>query len=133
MKAYSEDHLDVLFVSDDADLAEVYRMKLELDGYLVRIVRRDDDWPQASWHPDIVYLDVQDGDPAGIRGEQRLRAHPALRDLPAVLLSTLRSHQLRERGFQLGPMDYVVTVSLPAQLSQAASTLPRVPVGTPAG
>lgn len=123
MKAFPEDHLDVLFIGGDADLAEIYRMKLELDGYLVRIVHRDEEWPASPWRPDIAYLDVQDGQGIGVRGHRRLRSDPVLQDVPAVILSTLRPHELSKRGFVLGPMDYLVTVS---ESFHAGSTIDRL-------
>ena len=33
--------LDILFIEDDPDIAEMYRLKLELDGYWVRVVEPD--------------------------------------------------------------------------------------------
>lgn len=132
MNVFPEDHLDVLFIGGDADLAEIYRMKLELDGYLVRIVHREDEWPAPPWRPDIAYLDVQDGQGIGVRGHRRLRSDPVLRDVPAVILSTLRPHELSKRGFVLGPMDYLVTVTeafhAGSVIDRLASARPLAPV-----
>jgi DNA-binding response OmpR family regulator len=119
----ADDRLDVLFVCEDADLAEMYRMKLELDGYLVRTVRRDEDWPQGSWRPDIAYLDVDTGEGIGVRGLARLRSEAATHDVPAVILSRLSAPQLAERGFVPGPQDYLVTISEPFQLTPAIDRL----------
>jgi DNA-binding response OmpR family regulator len=118
-----DDRLDVLFVCEDADLAEMYRMKLELDGYLVRTVRRDEDWPPASWRPDIAYLDVGAGEGIGVRGLQRLRSDDSTHDVPAVILSRLSGPQLAERGFVPGSQDYLVTISEPFQLTPAIDRL----------
>jgi len=123
MNLLTEDHLDVLFVSEDADLAEMYRMKLELDGYLVRTVRQDEDWPVEGWRPDIAYLDVDDGQGMGVRGHRRLRADSTMYDVPAVILSRLGPGELAERGFLPGPQDYLVAISEPFQLTPAIDRL----------
>jgi DNA-binding response OmpR family regulator len=123
MNPLSDDRLDVLFVSDDADLAEMYRMKLELDGYLVRTVRRDEDWPQGGWRPDIAYLDVDGGDGLGIRSHGRLRADATMHDVPAVILSRVGAAELARRGFLPGSQDYLVTISEPLQLTAVVDRL----------
>ncbi|HYM51421.1 MAG TPA: hypothetical protein VET65_12740 [Candidatus Limnocylindrales bacterium] len=111
MNALPEDSLDVLYVGDDPDLAEIYRMKLELDGYLVRSVTREDEWPPGSWQPDIAYFDVQEGKGIGVRGHHRLRQSPDGPAIPAIVLSRLPVDQLAEQGMRLGPLDYLVIVS----------------------
>ena len=57
-----EDPVDVLFVAGDPDLAELYRMKLELDGYYVTVVTSIEAAIEAaSRQPaDIIYLDLGD-------------------------------------------------------------------------
>lgn len=106
----SEEHLDVLFAGDDEDLAEVYRMKLELDGYVVRIVERDEDWPSPPWRPDIAYLDVPEAGSLGARAHARLRSDPLTSGTPAIILSSLRSSELARAGVTLGQLDYLVAV-----------------------
>src|SRR5689334_5521622 len=117
MNQVPDERLDVLFISEDSDLAEMYRLKLELDGYLVRTVRRDEEWPPAGWRPDIAYLDVDGGEGLGLRGYSRLRSDAAMGDVPVVILARVGAFDLARRGFILGAQDYLVTVNEPYQLS----------------
>ena len=54
--------LEVLVIADDPDLAEMYRLQLELDGYWVRIVGRDTAVAAArARRPDILFLELPPG------------------------------------------------------------------------
>src|SRR5205814_8851051 len=56
--------LDVLYVADNVALAEMYRLKLELDGYWVRVVDLDSAVAEArARRPDIVFLELPAGRP----------------------------------------------------------------------
>jgi PleD family two-component response regulator len=53
----------------------------------------------------MVLIDLDGGD-AQLRDLQRLRV--GLADVPALLLSAQSEEQLQQRGFRLGPMDYLL-------------------------
>jgi len=105
-----EDGGDVLLIGGDSDAAEMYRMKLVLDGYRVITIadlgdvaaRRD------GWRPDLVLIDLGAGVGAQLLDLKRLRADPVLAGVPALLLSTRSEEELRQRGVTLGPMDYLL-------------------------
>jgi len=84
-----EEPVDILFVAGDPDLAELYRMKLELDGYRVTIATSVEAAIEAvSRQPaDIVYLDLGDPRPQAIASWRALRKVPAMRNIPMILLS----------------------------------------------
>lgn len=117
-----EEDVEVLFITNDAGIAELYRLKLEPDGYHVQIVSRNGARlsPDPSAVPDLVYLDLQAGD-AGPASLEAVRSHPFLRCAPLILLSNESPGQLRRRGFKLGRMDYVVTIARPMPLSESIS------------
>ena len=110
MAELGEDSGDILLIGGDSDAAEMYRMKLVLDGYRVIAVadvgavagRRD------GWRPDLVLIDLGAGGGTPLRDLQHLRADPVLAGVPALLLSTRSEEELRRRGVTLGPMDYVL-------------------------
>jgi DNA-binding response OmpR family regulator len=104
-----EDSADVLLIAGDTDVAEMYRMKLELDGYRVTIGNVGD--PTAhpdGWRPDIVLIDLGIGGGTQLRDLQRLRADPLLAEVPALLVSTRSEEELRRRGLAFGPTDYLL-------------------------
>ena len=114
--------LDVLYVADDQALAEMYRVKLELDGYWVRVVDLDNAVAETrARHPDIIFLELPAGRPDRLAILEDLR-HAARRpDLPAIILAAARGRELRNQGATLSACDYVVRISSPD--SQSVSRL----------
>ena len=84
-----EEPVEILFVAGDPDLAELYRMKLELDGYRVTIVSSVEEAIDAVSRQavDIIYLDLGDLRLQAIAGWRALRDEPAMRNIPMILLS----------------------------------------------
>ena len=105
-----EDAGDILLIGGESDAAEMYRMKLVLDGYRVITVADigDSAAHRAGWRPDLVLIDLGAGVGAQLRDLQRLRVDPVLGGVPALLLSTRSEEELRQRGVTVGPMDYVL-------------------------
>lgn len=105
-----QDSSDVLLIAGDTDIAEMYRMKLEMDGYRVSTIADvgGSTAHAAGWRPDMVLLDVGAGSGAQLRDLQRLRADPQLSGVPVLLVSSRSEEELRQRGFTLGPTDYLL-------------------------
>src|SRR5712691_8207528 len=82
--------VDVLLIASDGSLAEMYRMKLEMDGYRVTTVRDLHGWklPRGGWRPDIVMVDVSLGDTARLQDVQGFRSDHFSQDVPLLILST---------------------------------------------
>ncbi len=101
---------EVLLIARDSVVAEMYRMKLELDGYRVSTTADvgDTTTHPAGWRPDMVLIDLGAGGGDQLHDLQRLRANPLLSDVPTLLLSTSSEEELRQRGFTLGPTDYLL-------------------------
>ena len=108
MADLGEDSGDILLIGRESDAAEMYRMKLVLDGYRV-ITIADVAVHRYGWRPDMVLIDLgAGGGGTPLRDLQRLRADPVLGGVPALLLSTRSEEELREGGATLGPLDYVL-------------------------
>jgi CheY-like chemotaxis protein len=83
------DEVRVLFVEDDVSVAQMYRLKLELDGYTVDIAG---DGLVAlekarSHHPDIIFLDIRLPKLDGLSVLEALRDDPETERIPVVILS----------------------------------------------
>jgi len=115
------DDVRVLFVEDDALVAQMYRLKLELDGYLVDIAG---DGLAAlekarSLQPDIIFLDIRLPKLDGLSVLEQLREDPAVQHTPVVILSNWNEKELVERGIKLGALDHLIkSQTTPARLSQ---------------
>jgi two-component system, OmpR family, response regulator RpaA len=112
---------EILLIASDSDVAEMYRMKLELDGY--RVTRTDDPRDRmpfrAGWKPDLVMFDLGDASKARLVELERLRAHPVLGDIPLLVLAADSEQELRRRGLTLGPKDYVLKVAHAEALAES--------------
>ena len=108
--------VDVLFVGGDTDLADMYRLKLELDGYRVRIVTTLRNWSGTT--PDLVFLDLEEPDGAGLGELACLRADRRLSRVPAILLMGELADALEARGLQLTPQEYLLRAPTGSRLRQ---------------
>jgi OmpR family response regulator RpaB len=115
------DEVRVLFVEDDASVAQMYRLKLELDGYSVDIAG---DGLVAlekarTSHPDIIFLDIRLPKLDGLGVLEALRADIDTRDIPVIILSNWNEKELVERGIKLGALEHLIkSQTTPARLSQ---------------
>jgi CheY-like chemotaxis protein len=105
-----EDEVRVLFVEDDPAVAQMYKLKLELDGYSVEIAT---DGEQAvtratSEPPDIVFLDIRLPKLDGLGVLEALRSDQRTRQLPVVILSNYSERELIDRGLKLGALEYLI-------------------------
>ena len=117
----SPDDIRVLFVEDDVSVAQMYRLKLELDGYVVDIAA---DGVVAlekakSSHPDIIFLDIRLPRLDGLGVLEALRADASTARIPVVILSNWNERELVDRGISLGALDHLIkSQTTPARLSQ---------------
>lgn len=110
----------VLLVEDDVSVADMYRVRLEMDGYRVlvaadgvtalRLIR--------ELQPELVLLDYRlprlDG-PAVLRA---LRGDERTRDQPVVILSAYDEPRLVAEGRGLGALDWLVKTHItPSELT----------------
>jgi CheY-like chemotaxis protein len=115
------DDVTVLFVEDDASVAQMYRLKLELDGYTVEVAG---DGLLAlekarTLHPDIIFLDIRLPKLDGLSVLEALRADRSTAPIPVVILSNWNEKELVERGIQLGALDHMIkSQTTPDRLSQ---------------
>jgi DNA-binding response OmpR family regulator len=105
-----DDSIRVVFAEDDPAVAEMYKLKLELDGYQVTIVSDSQQLISASaaLRPDLVFLDIRRREDDGLNMLRALRAGEATRDVPVIILSDHRPQEMASRGFTADVMDYVV-------------------------
>jgi DNA-binding response OmpR family regulator len=137
----AEEEVRVLFVEDDPALAEMYGLKLELDGYLVDVARSAEEALArlATTSPDLVLLDIRLPRVEAISLLEELRSHEQTRELPVVILGSRGKEEWRDRALQLGALEWSVRTAItpgkapgevqdwtrPAAPAAAASTRPR--------
>lgn len=116
-----EDQVDVLLVEDDPAVLEMYRLKLELDGYRVNTaVDGEDGLSKAgALTPDIIFLDIRLPKLDGLEVLRRLRAEDRTRNIPVIILSNYDEEDLVARGLHLGAHEYLIKArTTPSSLSE---------------
>lgn len=100
----------ILLVEDDDTLAEVYRQRLELEGF---DVRRSNNGESAlsdavEYRPDLILLDVMIPNLSGFDVLDILRNSPQSRNVYIIMLTALSQPKDAERAKQLGADDFLV-------------------------
>jgi DNA-binding response OmpR family regulator len=110
----------VLFVEDDRSVAQMYKLKLELDGYRVDVAYDGEtavDMANTET-PDIIFLDVRLPKLDGLGVLQALRADPKTEDVRVVVLSNYSQRELGDRVSNLGVLAFLKkTETTPATLT----------------
>jgi DNA-binding response OmpR family regulator len=118
---HSSDEIKVLFVEDDPTVAQMYRLKLELDGYQVVMAKDGEEGLRLALEvqPDIVFLDIRLPKVDGFQVLEGLRSCDETRNVPVVILSNYGEQDLVDRGLRLGALEYLIkSQTTPANLSK---------------
>ena len=110
----------VLLVEDDRSVAQMYRLKLELDGYLVDVATDGDMAVEMAMRdlPDIIFLDIRLPKLDGFGVLEALRANPKTKKTRVVILSNYSRREMADRVAKLGVLDHLVkTDTTPAKLT----------------
>jgi adenylate cyclase len=116
----ADDDVHVLFVEDDEAVAEMYKLKLELDGYSVEVAADGETAVEMALQhpPDLIFLDIRLPQMDGFQVLEELRAEERTRFVPVVVLSNYGEDELVERGFRLGALEYLIkSQTTPARVS----------------
>ena len=120
MAANSDDDVKVLFVEDDPSVAQMYKLKLELDGYQVQVAADGETAVQMAIAapPDIVFLDIRLPKLDGLAVLEALRGDQRTQAVPVVILSNYSESELVEKGLKLGALEYLIkSQTTPATLA----------------
>jgi CheY-like chemotaxis protein len=115
------DDVQVLLIEDDSALAQMYQLKLERDGYTVRVAGDGEEALAliSKRMPDLIFLDIRLPKMDGLAFLEQLRRHEGTRNVPVVIVSNYSEQELIDRGLQLGALEYLVkSQTSPGQLSR---------------
>jgi DNA-binding response OmpR family regulator len=115
------DDVRVLFIEDDPTVAQMYRLKLELDGYQVTMAKDGEEGLHVANQllPDIIFLDIRLPKKDGFAVLQTLRSTKPTQAIPVVILSNYGERELVEKGLTLGAQEYLIkSQTTPADLSR---------------
>lgn len=104
------DKLKVLVVEDDEMIVEMYKLRLEEEGYEVLTTDRGSEALDLvkKEKPDIILLDVILPEVDGFTILQGLKGEIGTKEIPVLLLTNLGQESDREKGVGMGAADYFV-------------------------
>ena len=114
------EHVHVLFVEDDRSVAQMYRLKLELDGYHVDVATDGEMAVEMAARdlPDIIFLDIRLPKLDGFGVLEALRTNAKTKKTRVVILSNYSRREMGDRASKLGVLDHLVkTETTPAMLT----------------
>jgi CheY-like chemotaxis protein len=110
----------VLFVEDDRSVAQMYKLKLELDGCSVDVASDGEMAVEMARRepPDIMFLDIRLPKLDGVGVLEALRGDAKTKDVRVVILSNYSQRELGDRVAELGVLDHLIkSETTPAKLS----------------
>lgn len=117
----------ILIVDDDQALAEVYRARLEIEGYNV-IVKYDGEEALkylASQEPDLIILDCLLPKFGGLGVLEAFRKDRPKSKVPVIMVSGLDRPEYKQKAEELGATAYLVksAVSISEMVDEVARAL----------
>ncbi len=112
----------ILIVEDDPMISGMYKIRLEQDGFKVILADNGSTGLEVAIKdkPDLILLDIMMPQLDGFTVLKELRAKPAFKNLPIVMLTNLGTDEDKAKGEQFGATDYLVKANLtPTQVSEA--------------
>jgi CheY-like chemotaxis protein len=105
-----EEKIKILLIEDEKEVAELYRLKLSLDGYEVTIAENGQEGLDKAIkvNPELIFLDIKMPGMDGFEVLKELRGAPTTKDTPVIILSNLDEQELIEKGLTLGANEYLI-------------------------
>lgn len=118
----------ILLVEDDEGVADMYKLKLELEGYRVNVALDGEEGLRQARDdkPDMIFLDVRLPRMDGMSVLELLRGDDQTRHIPVVILSNYGEPPLIEKGLKLGAQEYLLKSQVtPAIVAERAKAYTR--------
>ena len=110
MRENVEDKIKVLLIEDEKEVAELYRLKLSLDGYEVLTAENGEEGLEKAFSekPQLIFLDIKMPKMDGFEALKKLRSSEKTKNVPILVLSNFDEQDLIEKGMTLGANEYLI-------------------------
>ena len=102
----------IVLIEDDANIREMYKMKLELSGYVVLTADNGTKALESikKEKPDLILLDIllPEKDGFEVLEEIKKTTDEKIKSIPVIMLSNLSNEEDLEEAKKLGALDYFV-------------------------
>jgi len=110
MTETTEEKIRVLLIEDEKEVAELYKLKLNLDGYEVITAESGQDGLDKAFRetPELIFLDIKMPEMDGFEVLKKIRGSPKTENIPVIILSNFDEEDLIEKGLTLGANEYLI-------------------------
>ncbi|MCH7541827.1 response regulator [Patescibacteria group bacterium] len=110
MSSVKEAKIQVLLIEDEKEVAELYKLKLTLDGYEVINAENGQEGLEKAnkYIPELIFLDIKMPGMDGFEVLKKLRTSAKTKNIPVVILSNFDEQDLIEKGLTLGANEYLI-------------------------
>jgi len=122
----SEGKIKVLLVEDDPMIVEMYKMRLEAEGYEVLITDKGSEALEIAkkQQPAVILLDVILPEVDGFAVLENLKSETETKNIPVLMLTNLSQESDREKGLKIGASEYFVKAEhTPADIINAVKKI----------
>jgi CheY-like chemotaxis protein len=112
----------ILLVEDDAAVAELYSIRLEVDGHAVLLAADGEAALEMARKemPQLVFLDIRLPRLDGLAVLSALKADPATAAIPVVMLSNYGRREIVQQALSLGAVDFrIKSRTTPSELAES--------------
>lgn len=116
------DELKILVIDDDQEILNLIRLSLEQAGFrVIRTTKSEEGLAMVLQEkPDLLLLDVMMPDIDGLELLRRVRRHPTMGKMPAIIISARASSLNQQRMLQLSLTDQDVDAYIGKPFNPAA-------------
>lgn len=125
MTANPEEKIRVLLIEDEKEVAELYKLKLTLDGYEVIVAESGQEGLEKAFkhNPELIFLDIKMPEMDGFEVLKKLRKSSKTESTPVIILSNFDEEDLIEKGLTLGANEYLIKSQFtPEDISEKVKT-----------
>lgn len=104
----------VCIVDDNDEIRDIYRTKFTMEGFQTLVAENGQQALEVikKERPEVILLDIQMPVMDGLEVLAHLKADPALKDIPVVILSNIDSEDVFQKVSDLGSAEYYLVKSL---------------------
>jgi DNA-binding response OmpR family regulator len=109
----------ILIVEDDLDIANVYNLKFEKEGFDVYVAADGEDGlnKALNWQPDLILLDIMLPKKDGFSVLAAIKQNEQTKNIPVIMWTNLSNTEEARKAKELGATDYLVKVfNMPAEI-----------------
>lgn len=100
----------IMVVEDDAFVMDIYKLKLEQEGYKVMLAIDGIEATEKlqNERPDLILLDILMPKMSGLEVLEKIKKDDSLKNIPVILLTNLSQKAEITKGLELGANDYLI-------------------------